>query len=408
MSSKVTIRDIKVYIMKLPGEEGKPNPNITAVKIETSEPGLYGLGCATFAYRDLAVKCVIENYIRPILIGRDVSEIEDIWHLLQYSAYWRTGPIEMNAISGIDIALWDIKGKMAGMPVYDLLGGKCHDIIPVYQYADGNTTEEVCENVQKRLDEGNTHIRVRINGFGGIESTSKMYRPGTDGVHYDPVKYMLQLIDCVKTVREQFGYHIEILHDVHERIDPQDALWLAKELEPYRLFFLEDLFAPEQCEWYKLMRQQVFTPVAVGELFTNSKEWDYLVTNRLVDYLRNHITSIGGITPSVKLMHQADMYGIKIAWHGPPDITPIGHAANIHMDYACHNLGIQEWAGVPEAAYEVFPGCPYVKGNAVYLNEKPGLGVDFDEGKAKMYPPDETSWLNRWQWRTPNGTLHTP
>ena len=408
MASNVTIRDVKVFILRLPGLPGKPNPNITVVKVETSEPGLYGLGCATFAYRDLAVKCVLENYVKPILVGRDVSEIEDIWHLLQYSAYWRTGPIEMNAIAGIDIALWDIKGKMAGMPVYELLGGKCRDSVTVYQYADGDTVEQVCESFQKRLDEGNTHIRVRLNGFGSMDGQGRMYRPGAAGVRYDPVRYMLELVQCVRTVREQFGYHVEILHDVHERIDPQDALWLSKQLEPFRLFFLEDLFAPEQVDWFRLMRRQVFTPIAMGELFTNSREWDTLMRDRLVDYIRNHITSIGGITPAVKLMHTAEGYGIRTAWHGPPDITPIGHAANIHMDYACHNFGIQEWAGVPEAAYEVFPGCPEVRGNAVWLHEAPGLGVGFNEKEAAKYPPDEESWLNRWQWRTPNGTLHTP
>lgn len=400
---KVTIRDIKTFILK-------PDAvNQIVVKVETSEPGLYGLGCATLAYRTFAVKSVIQDYLKPILIGRNVANIEDTWNLLYYSSYWRSGPIEQNAISGIDIALWDIKGKMANMPVYDLLGGKCREYATVYRYAEGNDMNEIGEDFQKRLDEGNTHIRIRRGGgnFGGEILPPGQYQ-GQEGRYYHPKKYIEELIETVGFIRKEFGYQVELLHDTHERLDVQDAIRLAKEMEPYKLFFLEDLLPQEQGDWFRLIRNQTATPLAVGELFVNPKEWDYLIANRLIDYIRVHISAIGGITPAKKLAVFAETFGVKTAWHGPADVSPVGHAANVHLDLSCMNFGIQEWAGLSEAEEEIFPGCPQLKKNGVYLNGKPGLGIDFNEELAKKYPPDEVSWLHRWQVRLPDGTIHTP
>lgn len=399
----VKIRDIKTFILK-PGAM-----NQVVVKVETSEPGLFGLGCATLAYRTLAVKSVIQDYLKPILIGRSVAEIEDTWNLLHYSSYWRSGPIEQNAISGIDIALWDIKGKMANMPIYDLLGGKCREYATVYRYAEGNNLTEIGEDFQRRLDEGNTHIRIRRGwgNFGGEILPPGQYQ-GQEGRYYHPAKYIAELIETVSFIRSEFGNQAELLHDTHERLDAQDALRLSKEMEQYQLFFLEDVLSPEQGDWFRLIRNKTITPLAVGELFVNPKEWDYLITNRLIDYIRVHISAIGGITPAKKLAVFAGNFGVKTAWHGPTDVSPIGHAANVHLDYACVNFGIQEWAGLSEAEEEIFPGSPQLKKNGVYLNGKPGLGIDFNEELAKKYPPDEKSWIHRWQVRLPDGTIHTP
>ena len=401
--ANVTIRDIKVFVIKPVPQ----NPNLIAVKVETSEPGLYGLGCATFAYRSLAVKTVLENYFKPLLVGRDVANIEDIWHLLHYSAYWRGGPIELNAISGIDIALWDIKGKMAGMPVYDLLGGKSREKVTTYCYANGKDLEEVGSEFQKRLDEGHTHIRIRRGSFGGDFLPIGVFQ-GAEGQYYDPARYIAELDEAMEFVRKQFGPAPQLLHDVHERLDPQDAVRLARLMERHELFFLEDLLSPEQGSWFENIRARSSVPIAMGELFVGPKEWNYLITNRLIDYIRVHITAIGGITPARKLALLCENFGVKTAFHGPTDVTPIGHAANVHLDYGCRNFGIQEWAGITEQEEELFPGCPQLKGNSVYLNGKPGLGIDFDEKLAQKYPPDDSSWLHRWQMRVPDGTLHTP
>jgi mannonate dehydratase len=403
--SRVTIRDIKTFILK-PG-----SVNLIVVKVETSEPGLYGLGCATFAYRSLAVKSVIEDYFKPVLIGRDVVHIEDTWHLLNYSAYWRSGPIEQNAISGIDIALWDIKGKMAKMPVYALLGGKCREYATTYRYADGDTFDEIGEEFQKLLDAGNTHIRIRIGkargSFGGEELPVGKYQ-GQEGLKYNPALYLEQLIAVMKFIRREFGTKAELLHDTHERLDPQDAMRLAREMEQFNLFFLEDILSPEQGSWYQIIRRQVTTPLAMGELFVNPKEWDYLIADRLIDYIRVHITAIGGITPAKKLANFAEVFGIKTAWHGPTDVTPIGHTANVHLSLSCINFGIQEWAGISKIEEELFPGCPEIRKNGVYANDKPGLGIDFNEKLAAKYPADNETWLNRWQMRLPDGTIHAP
>jgi len=403
--SKVKIRDIKTFILK-PG-----SVNLIVVKIETSEPDLYGLGCATFAYRSSAVKCVIQDYFKPILVGRDVADIEDTWKLLYYSSYWRTGPIEQNAISGIDIALWDIKGKMAGMPVYDLLGGRCRDYAVVYRYAEGDTLEEIGEEFQKLLDEGNTHIRIRKGrgrgSFGGKPLAVGQYQ-GAGGLYYDPAVYIEELIELTAFVRKQFGSKAELLHDCHERLDAPEAIRLAKDLEQFKLFFLEDILPPEQSDWYRTVRNLVSTPIAMGELFVNPKEWDYLIAERLIDYIRVHITAIGGISPAKKLAAFAEAFGIKTAWHGPTDVSPIGHAANVHLDLACHNFGIQEWAGLTAVEEEIFPGSPVIRKNGVYISEKPGLGIDFNEKLADKYPADDTTWIHKWQMRLPDGTIHSP
>ncbi|MCI8649042.1 MAG: starvation-sensing protein RspA [Anaerotruncus sp.] len=401
--SNVTIKEIKTFILK----PVPTNPNLIVVKVETSEPGLYGLGCATFAYRSKAVKSIVQDYFRPLLIGRRVAEIEDIWHLLQYSAYWRSGPVQQNAISGIDIALWDIKGKMAGMPVYDLLGGKCREGAVVYRYANGRDIPEMLDEFHKRLEEGNTHIRVRTGSFGGPYLPPGHFQ-GKEGLSYSPQRYIAELIEAMQAVRREFGNDVELLHDTHERLDPPDALRLAREMEQFRLFFLEDLLAPEQGAWYRQIRAKSITPLAMGELFVNPKEWDFLFSERLIDYIRVHITAIGGITPAKKLAVLGEAFGIKTAFHGPTDVTPIGHAANLHLDYSCHNFGIQEWAGISPIEQEIFPGCPELRGNTVYLNGKPGLGIDFDERLAAKYPPDDVSWIHRWQMRLPDGTIHTP
>lgn len=399
--SNVTIRDVRAI---------STNPsgcNLTVVKIETSEPGLYGLGCATFAYRWKAVELMVEEYFKPLLVGRDVANIEEIWQLLNNNSYWRNGPVTNNAMSGVDMALWDIKGKMANMPVYDLLGGKTRQAVRVYRHADGFTPEIVAENVQKYIDQGVSHVRIQCGGYGGKSVDMKVPAGSPDGVYYCPDQYYRKTLELFEYVRKTLGDEVELLHDTHERIPAIQAVQLAKALEQYRLFFLEDLLSPEQGDWFRMLRQQTTTPIANGELYNNPKEWDYLIANRLIDFIRVHISQIGGITSARKLAIFAEAFGVRTAWHGPGDVSPVGHAANIHLDLVDHNFGIQEWSGMNDVLYEIFPGAPVLRDGFVYANDKPGLGIEMDEEAAARYPAvhDITKWT---QTRLPDGTAHTP
>jgi mannonate dehydratase len=395
------IKDIKTILTAPDGI------NLIVVKVITDQEGLYGLGCATFAYRELAVKSIVDDYLKPLLIGRDVSKIEDIWHLMYNNAYWRNDAISNNAISGVDMALWDIKGKMAGLPLYDLLGGKSREAVPYYIHVNGKTLEEVAEKIELKKKENISHVRIQWGLYGGIAKRLNTPEGSEAGSYMDPKQYMRDTIAMFDYVRKHCGDEIELIHDIHERLAPSDALYLAKQLEKYRLFFLEDPLPPEQTEWLKNLRSQCATPIAIGELFNNPKEWEDLIKNRLIDFIRVHMSQIGGFTPARKLQIFAEQFGVKTAWHGPGDVSPVGHAANVHLSLHAHNFGILEWTTASETLYKVFPGMPYAKNGYLYVSDKPGLGIDIDEELAKKYPikTNITKWT---QTRLPDGTLVNP
>jgi mannonate dehydratase len=383
---------------------------LVIVKVETNQDGLYGIGCATFTQRYLSVAKAIEDYFEPLLCGKEVNRIEDIWQMAMVSSYWRNDGILNNGLSGVDMALWDIKGKMANMPLYELFGGKVREGIRVYRHADGSSFDGVANQVQKFIEEGIQVIRLQFGGYGGKEmifSQPKGAKKTKDYAYYDPLKYQLNTVELFKEMRNRFGFEIEFCHDVHERLEPIEAIRLAKELEPYRLFFLEDALAPEQKDWFHLMRQQTHTPLAMGELFNNPLEWMDLISSRLIDYIRCHVSQIGGITPARKLQMQCELFGVRTAWHGPRDTSPVGHAAQVHLNLSAWNFGIQEWSDWTPKSEEVFSGLPKLTGGYVYGNELPGLGIDIDEEKAAEYPCDTTlpTWTNA---RRPDGTLARP
>ena len=411
------IRDVRVILTAPDGI------NLVVVKIETSEPGLYGLGCATFTQRFLAVKTAVEEYLRPFLIGKDPRRIEDIWQSAYVSGYWRNGPIMNNALSGIDEALWDIKGKLAGMPVYELLGGKCREAVPVYRHADGRDEQEVEHNVRAFMEEGYRYIRCQMGLYGGngntdfslnnliFQKANIATKPSPEGrqpgAYFDPDAYARSIPRLFEHLRNELGFNVELLHDIHERVAPIEAIRMAKQLEPYRLFFLEDAIAPEHIEWFKMLRQQTSTPISMGELFTHPLEWKPLITNQLIDFIRCHVSNIGGITPAKKVAILSESFGVRTAWHGPGDVSPVGHAANLHLDLSTPNLGIQEWTPMSEQLQEVFQGCPQIKNGYAYTNDKPGLGIDIDEEKAAKYPCDNK--LPEWTLaRNPDGTAARP
>ncbi len=292
------------------------------------------------------------------------------------------------------MALWDIKGKRAGMPVYQLLGGRSRVAAALYAHASGHDFMEVEDEARRYIEQGYRYVRCQVTVPGYSTYGSRIVpqlqpSPQTLGLGtapWEPTPYVRLVPRLFEHLRVQLGDEVELLHDVHERIPPVMALGLAKELEPYHLFFLEDPLAPEDNDYFRLMRQQTTTPIAIGELFVNQQEYVPLIRDRLIDFIRVHISDIGGLSMALKLAHFCEFFGVRTAWHGPGDVSPVGHAANLQLDLACHNFGVQEQHVFGEAAREVFPGTPEIRDGYLWSNEKPGLGVDINEDLAAKYP----------------------
>ncbi len=401
MTRPTTIDDVEI-ILTQPGRA-----RLAVVKIRTSEDGLHGVGCATFTQRIHAVAAALEKHLKPFLIGRDVSRIEEIWQMSMVHGYWRNGPVLNNAISGVDQALWDIKGKQAGMPVYDLLGGRSREAAHVYVHADGRSPDEVASRALEFADAGFRFVRIQRGLYGGHTGEGVRPRGAPDGAYFDPRRYQRETLQMIEHVRDAVGPELELLHDVHERLAPADAVRFAKDLEPARLFFLEDLLAPEDLHWFERVRAQCSTPLAMGELFNHPLEWRTVIERRLVDFIRMHVSQMGGITPARKAADMAHAYGIRTAWHGPPDTSPVGHAANLHLDLWSPAFGVQEWYRPSELEYEMFPGLPVVENGYLYPNDQPGLGIDIDERLAREYPVEDI--IEEWtQARLPDGSATRP
>jgi len=398
----MTITAIDVFLTQPTGQK------LVIVRVRTSVPGLEGLGCATFTQRNLAVKAALEHHIIPFYLGKDPRNIEDLWQGAMVSGYWRNSPVLNNAISGVDMALWDLKGKMAGMPCYQLWGGKTRAAAAVYTHCNGRDAEEAADDIRARQADGYHYFRAQLGAYVGLEIPAGRTPLGAaPGVYFDDRAKLKAIPRFFDQLRENLGDEVELIHDVHERLSPIDAIQLAKALESHRLFFLEDPVAPEDGAWLSMLRSQCATPIALGELWNNPSEWMPLLQNRLVDFVRVHLSQIGGMTPALKLAHLAAAFGIRFAWHGPLDTSPVGMAACVHLDVALHNFGIQEWSTRYEAEYEIFPGLQRVEKGFVYPSESPGLGIEFNEAAAARWPCDS---LNP-EWtlaRLPDGTIHRP
>jgi mannonate dehydratase len=385
--------------------------NLIVVKVETTEPGLYGLGCATFTQRAVAVVTAINSYLNDFCVGRDVDNIEDMWNAVYVSSYWRNGPVLNNALSGLDEALWDIKGKRANMPVYQLLGGKSRFAVPCYTHAQGNTPEAVADDVKRIMERGFKYIRIQQGGYGAVGSINEQpdfkkagFGSETDNYMNERV-YLKSVPKMFETVRKQCGEEIELLHDIHERVQPMDAINMIKKLDEFSPFFIEDPFSPENMEWFKTLRASTSVPIAMGELFNNINEFKMPMVNQWFDYIRVHVSQIGGITPAMKIARLGEWFNIKTAFHGPGDVSPVGHAAHAHIDLTVWNFGIQEAVSFSDKMLEVFTGCPTMNNGYMSVNEVPGLGVDINEKEAAKYPITTKS---NWQVRKRDGTLIRP
>lgn len=393
---------------------------LVIVKVLTSEPGLHGVGCATFTQRAEVVKTAVDQYLKPFLVGRNPEEIEDIWQSSYVSSYWRNGPVLFNAMSGVDMALWDIKGKRANMPVYQFLGGKCRRAADLYAHTSGRDFAEVEDQARKAMERGYRHVRVQVvvPGMATYGAGNRVEEPAEPGPSsptnpqavWEPARYLRAVPKLFEHLRNKLGDDVELLHDVHERVSLNQGIELCKALEPYHPFFIEDPFPPEHNDHFRLLRQQCATPIAMGELFNTQHEYVPLIANRLIDYIRIHISQIGGLSMARKVAALAEFFGVKTAWHGPGDCSPVGHAAGLALELASYNFGIHEGNGFPQATRDVFPGCPEIKDGSMYANEAPGLGIDIDEKLAAKFPhPTGTPFDFRWgTTRRRDGTVIRP
>jgi len=377
---------------------------LTVVKITTDQDGLYGYGCATFTQRADLVRPAVEKYLKPLLIGRTTDRIEDIWQLCYDSSYWKNGPVLNNAISGVDQALWDIKGRQANMPVYQLLGGKCREAVDTYGHAQGNDFPDVVASAKQYMAQGFRVVRVQIGipGMAGYSSSgggaTSDLKPLEPGPFYEPAYDLRRSLKMLEICRQELGEEVGLIHDVHERLTVNEAVQFCKAAEKFDMFFVEDPLSPEDLEYFKQIRANCDTPIAMGELFNSPHEWQPLIEQRLIDYIRCHLSQVGGLSPARKIAILAEQYGVKTAWHGPGDVSPVGHMAQISLDIVSPNFGIQEYTPFNDRTQAIFKGCPVMKDGYFWVNEAPGWGIEIDEAEAAKAPftPGQNNLNGGW------------
>ena len=361
------------------------------LKVFTSEPGLYGIGSASNLFHPAAVAAAVEQRYKPFWIGKSADRIGDLWESTNVLTYWRNSTIQNNILSGLDMALWDIKGKRARMPIYDLLGGKVRDAVPLYAHADGRDRGQVAENVKKYMDEGYRHVRAQMGGYGGggFISPGRGSRPaqGFAGEAFDEDLYIDTVPRLFEFLRVKLGPDVKLLHDVHEHLTPTGAVELAKRLEPYRMFYVEDILPPEQIDWFRRIKQVTSTPMAMGELFTSPREYRPLIAERVIDFIRCRVSAIGGITAANRIAALCTEFGVRTAWQEGGDNDPVNQLAAYHVDLAIPSFGIQEENHFPPYVHEMLPGTAELRGGYLYGNDQPGLGIDINEAMAVKYPP---------------------
>ncbi len=388
-----------------------PGRNFVTLKL-TTEDGLHGLGDATLNGRELAVASYLQDHVAPLLVGRDARRIEDTWQYLYKGAYWRGGPVGMTAIAAVDMALWDILGKAAHMPVYRLLGGASREGVMVYGHANGKDVEETVAATAHYLQLGYKAVRAQC-GIPGLAST---YGVGRGGMFYEPAerglppenvwsteKYLAFTPSLFARLRKEFGPEPHLLHDVHHRLTAIEAARLGKELEPYHLFWMEDPVPAEVQDGFRLIRRHTTTPLAVGEVFASIHDCRQLIQEQLVDYIRTTVVHAGGLTHLRKIAQLAELYRVRTGCHGATDLSPVCMAAALHFDLSVHNFGIQEYMRHTDETDQVFPHAYRFADGYLHPGDAPGLGVDIDEGLAARFPYERAYLpVNRKE----DGTVH--
>jgi mannonate dehydratase len=393
----LTIRDIQVITTS-----GGRRYQWVFVKVITSEPGLYGIGSASNLGQAMSVATAIDKYYKPFWIGKDPDRIEDLWQSTYVHCYWRDSTILNCALSGLDMALWDIKGKRAGMPVYDLLGGKAREAVPLYAHADGRDMQQVEDNVRRFMEEGYSHVRAQMGGYGGggFIPPGQGSRPATgySGPAFDEDLYIDTITQLFDHLRSKLGPRVKLLHDVHEHVSPLGAVEFARRMEPYHMFFMEDILPPRYIDHYRRIREICSTPMAIGELFINPLQWVPLIAERLIDFIRCRVSEVGGITREKKIATLCETFGARTAFQEGGDNDPVNQLAAYHVDMSISSFGIQEENHFPEIVHEMLPGTAQLKGGYLYGNGAPGLGIDINETMAAKYPiePRSLAQVDNW------------
>ena len=371
-----------------------PGRNFVTLKIETDQ-GVYGVGDGTLNGREMAVVAYLEEHVIPVLIGRDARAIEDIWQYLYRGAYWRRGPVTMRAIAAVDMALWDIKAKALGVPLYDLLGGSSRSGVLVYGHANGADIEETADEVARYLEAGYRAVRAQTGVPGlakpyGVSKDKDFYEPAEDSLPVETLwstpAYLNQAPRLFEALRARFGEAPLLLHDVHHRLTPNEAARLGRSLEPYHLFWMEDPTPAENPEGFALIRRHTTTPIAVGEVFNSIWDAKDLISDQLIDYLRATVLGCGGVTSLRRMADFAAIWQVRTGCHGATDLSPITMATALHFDTWVPNFGIQEYMRHTEATEAVFPHAYYFEDGYLHCGEAPGHGADIDEAQAVKFP----------------------
>src|SRR5215475_3123632 len=371
-----------------------PGRNFVTLKIET-RCGITGIGDATLNGRELAVAAYLEQHVVPNLIGRDAGRIEDTWQFLYRGAYWRRGPVTMTAIAAVDVALWDILGKLAGMPLYQLLGGRSREGALVYGHANGKDIDEASAEVGRFIEMGYKAVRVQSGVPGvkkpyGVSNTKNAYEPAESALpletEWSTPQYLLTVPKLFERLRADHGPDVELLHDVHHRLTPVEAARLARDLEPYRLFWLEDATPAENQQAFEVIRQHSVTPLAVGEVFNSIWDCKHLIENQLIDFIRTTIVHAGGLTHVRRIADFAALHQVRTGFHGATDLSPVCMGAALHFDTWVPNFGIQEYMQHSPETLQVFPHDYTFHDGRLFCGESPGHGVDIDEKLAAKHP----------------------
>lgn len=353
------------------------------VKVETDE-GIYGLGEVGIRWWGAAIEKAIEH-LSELVIGQDPFGTERLWQHMFRGSFFPADKVYSCAISAIDIALWDIKGKAVDMPTYKLMGGPVRDKVVCYPHTQGRTNEELVENCVKAVEEGWKFVR-----WGQPETSGTFEHQGSGGL-LEPVKSMRIAEQQMAMVREAVGPDIQICFDVHTRLDTAHVIAMCKTLEPYRPFFIEDPLRSENPASYRTLARHVSLPIAAGEQWASKWAFREVIEEELINYARIDLCIVGGITEALKITHWCETHYIDIVPHNP--LGPVSAAACVALCMASTNVGVQEMPRRPGSfGTDLFPQQIEWEDGYAWCPDVPGLGVDFDESVAEARRVSGTGW----------------